>query len=96
LIGLYHSAQSIAFDKQFLKLLKRNIKDKPSIFLESIGSAQWKKNMENVVESVMKSGELAEKKSYSELSSEDIGRQIQEIMEEMRENKEGQQNKENK
>ena len=40
LIGLYYSAQSIAFDKQFLLLLKRNFKDKSSMFLESIGTAQ--------------------------------------------------------
>jgi hypothetical protein len=94
LIGLYYSAQSVAFDKQFLKLLKRNIKDKSSMFLESIGSAQWKKNMENVVEGVMKSDELVENKSYSELSTEDINKQIQEIMKEIRESKESQQNKE--
>ncbi len=96
LIGLYYSAQSVAFDKQFLKLLKRNIKDKSSMFLESIGSAQWKKNMENVVEGVMKSDELTENKSYSELSAEDINKQIQEIMKEMKESKERQQNKEKK
>jgi uncharacterized membrane protein YbhN (UPF0104 family) len=94
LIGLYYSAQSVAFDKQFLKLLKRNIQDKSSMFLESIGSSQWKKNMEKVVEGVMKSDELTENRSYSELSTEDINRQIQETMREMRESKERLQNKE--
>jgi hypothetical protein len=54
LIGLYYSAMSIAHDNQILTSLKKRVKEEPSAFLSGIGSAEWSRNVENTVESIMK------------------------------------------
>ncbi len=85
LIGLYNSARSIAFDKQFLEVLKQNIRDKSSLFLESIGTAEWKKTMDTVVSNLTISNQVNEKRIYSELSGEDIQKHIAEVIKEIKE-----------
>ena len=52
-----------------------------------------KKNVESVVESVVKSEEMEKGENYSELSYEDINKYIQETLEELKEYKKQQQHK---
>jgi hypothetical protein len=87
LIGLYYSAQSIAFDKEILVSLKNRAKEDPSAFLSGIGSAEWSKNIESTVESIVKRTGNMDKQTESELSSEDVQKYLSEVMEEIRQSK---------
>jgi hypothetical protein len=83
LIGLYYSAQSIAFDKEVLVRLKNRVKEDPSAFLSGIGSAEWSKNVESTVESIVKRTEKSIQKSGSELSSQEVQKYLAEVIEEI-------------
>jgi hypothetical protein len=84
LIGLYNTARSVAFDKQFLEMLKQNIMDRSALFLESIGTAEWKNTMNLVINDLSKSSQISENRIYSELSKEDIQKHIVDVMNELR------------
>lgn len=85
--GLYYSAQSIAFDKRILVSLKNRVKEDPSAFLSGIGSAEWSKNVENTVESIIKRTGESERQTYSELSSQDVQKYLSDVIEEIQRSK---------
>lgn len=87
LIGLYYSAQSIAFDKEILVSLKNRVKEDPSAFLRGIGSAEWSKNIETTVESIVKRTGEKERRTDSELSSQDVQKYLSEVIEEIQQSK---------
>ena len=84
LIGLYYSALSIAHDNHVLTELKKRVKEEPSSFLSGIGSAEWSKKVENLVDDIMKRTEEPVRPTDSDLSSEDIQRYLMEVIEEIR------------
>ena len=59
------------------------MKENPSAFLSGISSAEWSKNMESTVDSLIKrSGKLIQK-TDSELSSQDVQKYLAEVIEEI-------------
>jgi hypothetical protein len=85
--GLYYSARSVAFDKEILASLKNRVTEDPSAFLSGIGSAEWSKNIESTVESIVKRTRETERHTDSELSSEDVQKYLSEVMEEIQKSK---------
>ena len=87
LIGLYYSAQSIAFDKEILVSLKNRVRENPSAFLSGIGSAEWSKNVENTVDSLVRRTGISILQTDSELSSQDVQKYLAEVIEEIHRSK---------
>ena len=87
LIGLYYSAQSVAFDKEILVSLKNRVRENPSAFLSGIGSAEWSKNVENTVDSLVKRAGKSIQQTDSELSSQDVQKYMAEVIEEIHRSK---------
>lgn len=83
LIGLYYSAQSIAFDRGILVSLKNRVKEDPSEFLSDIGSAEWSKNIESTVEGIVKRTRTSLSHTDSELSTKDVQLYLSEVLEEI-------------
>lgn len=54
LVGLYYSARSISYDKQFLLRLKKYVKKEPESFLNAIGSSEWNRNLERTVSTILR------------------------------------------
>ena len=90
LIGLYYSAQSIAFDKEIIGSLKNRVKENPSAFLSGIGSAEWSKNVERTVESIVSRTGEPERQTDSELSSQEVRKYLSEVIEELQRTKKSQ------
>jgi hypothetical protein len=55
LIGLHSLAYSMAHDKQLLENARKIVKEKVSKFLYDIGSAQWQKDIDNTITTIMSS-----------------------------------------
>lgn len=87
LIGLHYSAQSVAFDKEILVSLKNRVKENPSAFLSGIGSAEWSKNVENTVDSLVRRAGKSIQQTDSELSSQDVKKYLAEVIEEIHQSK---------
>lgn len=85
LIGLYYSARSISYDKQFLAKLGTHIRNEPDLFLDGIGSVEWSKNLESTVSQIMKHSTKQEEGVNSALSTEDIRDYVLEVVKEIKE-----------
>jgi hypothetical protein len=55
LIGLYSLAHSMAYDKRLLENARKMINQKASRFLYDIGSAQWQKEIDKTIPTIMNS-----------------------------------------
>jgi hypothetical protein len=84
LIGLYHSARSISYDKEFLVKLQQHIKNQPDSFLNAIGSSEWTSNLEVTVNNIMRNVGEKEEDLNTELSTEEIRRYVSEVMKELK------------
>lgn len=89
LIGLYYSARIISYDKELLTLLKKHIENIPDSFLESIGSAEWRKDIEATVERVIEDSNVSPQEIHedSNLSTEEIRTYVEDVLKTIRENK---------
>jgi hypothetical protein len=83
LIGLYYSAISISRDTQLLQSLKKHIKDRSSAFLGGIGSAEWQRNLENTVQTLVDRNKEHVESPDSDLSEEDVKSYISQVFQEV-------------
>ena len=84
LVGIYYSARSISYDKEFLRKLEKRIKNEPESFLNAMGSSEWANNLEMTVNNLAKNAKDNENDVASELSPEDIRNHIAEVMKELK------------
>jgi hypothetical protein len=57
------------------------------ISCHGIGSAEWSKNIEKTVESLVKRTEKSERQTYSELSSQDVQKYLSDVLDEIQRSK---------
>lgn len=83
LIGLSYSAKLISEDGQFIKELREQLIFQRSQFLENIGSAEWKKNLEKTVDEIIKKNELGQKSYYTDLNPNEIRNHVDDVVKEL-------------
>lgn len=83
LLGLYNSARSISYDKHFLSELRKQIKNESNLFLKSIGSAEWNRNLEMSIDGVLKQIGKRDDTNYS-LGEEDVRDYVVDVLNELK------------
>jgi hypothetical protein len=83
LLGLYNSARSISYDKKFLSELRKQIKNESNLFLKSIGSAEWNRNLEMSIDGVLKQIGKRDDADYS-LKEEDVRDYVVDVINELK------------
>lgn len=83
LIGLYYSARAISYDKKFLSELRKQIRDESHLFLNSIGSAEWNRNLEMTVHGVLKRVGRRDETDYS-IKEEDVRDYVVDVVNELK------------
>ena len=86
LIGLYSLAYSMAYDKRLLENARKMVNQKASRFLYDIGSAQWQKELDKTIPSIMNSNlsPVNEDNVPTSLTEEEVKDYINEISKEMK------------
>jgi hypothetical protein len=86
LIGLYYSARSLSYDKNFLVELRKKVKNKSNSFLSAIGSAEWNKNLEVTINDVLKQIGKEDETDYT-LETDDVRDYVIDIIKELKKEK---------
>lgn len=83
LLGLYNSARSISYDKKFLSEPRKQIKNESRLFLNSIGSAEWNRNLEVAIHGVLKQVGKRDETDYS-FQEDDLKSYVVEVIKELK------------
>jgi len=83
LIGLNYSAKLISEDGQFIKELREQLRFQSTRFIENIGSAEWKKNLERTVDEMINKNQTTQKSYYTDLNPNEIKNHVDEIVKEL-------------
>jgi len=83
IIGLLFSAQSLSFDRQLLSELGKYIKNRPNLFLQNIGTIEWTKNVEKIVQQIENKQPIDKELRFSALTKIDIQNYIYKVLDEL-------------
>ena len=86
LVGLHSLASSMAFDKKLLENARKIVKEKASTFLYDIGSAQWQKEMDRTLRTIMhnESNQMDDVSVPTSLTEEEVKSYMYEVSEELK------------
>lgn len=83
IIGLLFSAQSLSFDRQLLSELGKYIENRPNLFLQNIGTIEWTKNVEKIVQQIENKQPIDKELRFSALTKIDIQNYIYKVLDEL-------------
>ena len=87
LIGLFYSAKVLSYDKKLLLELKKHVSKESHSFLNSIGSAEWNKNLEMTVKKALKQIGSDEDEKEQALEADDLKDYVLEVIKEIKKDK---------
>lgn len=87
LTGLYYSARSLSYDKKFLVQLRKQIKNESNAFLNTIGSAEWNKNLEVKIQGVLNQIGNNDEVTHFTLEQDDVRNYVIDVINELKKEK---------
>jgi len=87
LTGLYYSARSLSYDKKFLVQLRKQIKNESNAFLNTIGSAEWNKNLEAKIHGVLNQIGNKDEVTHFTLEQDDVRSYVIDVINELKKEK---------